>query len=197
MDEEERAPARHRVPPRRGARHRAAERRRLRRPEWSVRVSFANLDDHVYDDIGRAVRAVARGYGRPSRPRRPRSGAAKPATSEAATPQEGAAQDRAPQEGVMACASRTDRDRPRRVARAGGVTLSRRTTATLPRVRVLATGGTIAGAQASAERLRLQVRRVRRRGPDRRGAEPRQAGGDDRRAGREHRQPGHERRRSG
>jgi len=25
-------------------------------------VSFANLNDHVYDDIGRAVRAVARGY---------------------------------------------------------------------------------------------------------------------------------------
>jgi aspartate 4-decarboxylase len=31
-------------------------------PNWSVRVSFANLDDHVYDDIGRAVRAVARSY---------------------------------------------------------------------------------------------------------------------------------------
>jgi aspartate 4-decarboxylase len=31
-------------------------------PDWSVRISFANLDDHVYDDIGRAVRAVARGY---------------------------------------------------------------------------------------------------------------------------------------
>jgi aspartate 4-decarboxylase len=31
-------------------------------PNWSVRVSFANLSDHVYDDIGRAVRAVARGY---------------------------------------------------------------------------------------------------------------------------------------
>jgi aspartate 4-decarboxylase len=31
-------------------------------PDWSVRVSFANLEDHVYDDIGRAVRAVARGY---------------------------------------------------------------------------------------------------------------------------------------
>ena len=48
-------------------------------PNWSVRVSFANLDDHVYDDIGRAVRAVARGYrqayeaskGKPD-PRRPR-----------------------------------------------------------------------------------------------------------------------------
>ena len=31
-------------------------------PNWSVRVSFANLDDHVYDDIGRAVKAVARSY---------------------------------------------------------------------------------------------------------------------------------------
>lgn len=31
-------------------------------PDWSVRVSFANLDDYVYDDIGRAVRAIARGY---------------------------------------------------------------------------------------------------------------------------------------
>ena len=31
-------------------------------PNWSVRVSFANLDDEVYDDIGRAVRAVARSY---------------------------------------------------------------------------------------------------------------------------------------
>jgi len=27
-----------------------------------MRISFANLDDHVYDDIGRAVRAIARGY---------------------------------------------------------------------------------------------------------------------------------------
>jgi aspartate 4-decarboxylase len=27
-----------------------------------VRISFANLEDHVYDDIGRAVRAIARGY---------------------------------------------------------------------------------------------------------------------------------------
>ena len=31
-------------------------------PDWSVRVSFANLDEEVYADIGRAVRAVARGY---------------------------------------------------------------------------------------------------------------------------------------
>ncbi len=31
-------------------------------PDWSVRVSFANLDDAVYEDIGRAIRAVARDY---------------------------------------------------------------------------------------------------------------------------------------
>ncbi len=31
-------------------------------PDWSVRISFANLDDHVYDDIGRAARTIARGY---------------------------------------------------------------------------------------------------------------------------------------
>jgi aspartate 4-decarboxylase len=31
-------------------------------PNWSVRVSFANLSDDTYNDIGRAVRAVARGY---------------------------------------------------------------------------------------------------------------------------------------
>ena len=31
-------------------------------PDWSVRVSFANLNEHVYDDLGRAVRAVARSY---------------------------------------------------------------------------------------------------------------------------------------
>ena len=31
-------------------------------PNWSARVSFANLDDEAYDAIGRAVRSVARGY---------------------------------------------------------------------------------------------------------------------------------------
>ncbi len=31
-------------------------------PNWSARVSFANLDDDAYAAIGRAVRAVARGY---------------------------------------------------------------------------------------------------------------------------------------
>lgn len=31
-------------------------------PSWSARVSFANLDDDAYMAIGRAVRAVARGY---------------------------------------------------------------------------------------------------------------------------------------
>jgi aspartate 4-decarboxylase len=31
-------------------------------PNWSLRVSLANLSDDVYDDIGRGVRSVARGY---------------------------------------------------------------------------------------------------------------------------------------
>jgi aspartate 4-decarboxylase len=31
-------------------------------PDWSVRVSFANLDDEVYESIGRAVRSIARSY---------------------------------------------------------------------------------------------------------------------------------------
>jgi aspartate 4-decarboxylase len=31
-------------------------------PQWSMRVSFANLPDEAYDDIGRGVRAIARGY---------------------------------------------------------------------------------------------------------------------------------------
>ena len=44
-------------------------------PDWSVRISFANLNDHVYDDIGRALRAIARGYRRRTRrpPARPAS----------------------------------------------------------------------------------------------------------------------------
>jgi aspartate 4-decarboxylase len=31
-------------------------------PDWSLRVSLANLPDDVYDDIGRGVRTIARGY---------------------------------------------------------------------------------------------------------------------------------------
>lgn len=31
-------------------------------PNWSLRVSLANLPDDVYDDIGRGVRSIARGY---------------------------------------------------------------------------------------------------------------------------------------
>ena len=31
-------------------------------PNWSARVSFANLDDDAYESIGRSVRAIARGY---------------------------------------------------------------------------------------------------------------------------------------
>jgi aspartate 4-decarboxylase len=31
-------------------------------PDWSLRVSLANLNDEAYEDIGRGVRTVARGY---------------------------------------------------------------------------------------------------------------------------------------
>jgi len=31
-------------------------------PEWSLRVSLANLPDEAYDDIGRGTRTIARGY---------------------------------------------------------------------------------------------------------------------------------------
>ncbi len=31
-------------------------------PGWSLRISLANLPDDVYDDIGRGVRSIARGY---------------------------------------------------------------------------------------------------------------------------------------
>jgi len=31
-------------------------------PDWSLRVSLANLSDEVYEEIGRGVRSVARGY---------------------------------------------------------------------------------------------------------------------------------------
>jgi aspartate 4-decarboxylase len=52
-------------------------------PDWSVRVSFANLDDHVYDDIGRALRAIARGYRQAYEASRGKAGtpAGKPARS--------------------------------------------------------------------------------------------------------------------
>jgi aspartate 4-decarboxylase len=31
-------------------------------PDWSLRVSLANLDDEVYEELGRGVRSIARGY---------------------------------------------------------------------------------------------------------------------------------------
>ena len=31
-------------------------------PDWSLRVSLANLPDEAYEDIGRGVRTIARGY---------------------------------------------------------------------------------------------------------------------------------------
>jgi aspartate 4-decarboxylase len=55
-------------------------------PEWSARVSFANLPDEVYGEIGRALRSVARAYveayrfsqengAKPPRSRQPGAGA--------------------------------------------------------------------------------------------------------------------------
>lgn len=31
-------------------------------PDWSLRVSLANLDDEIYEEIGRGIRAIGRGY---------------------------------------------------------------------------------------------------------------------------------------
>lgn len=31
-------------------------------PDWSLRISLANLDDDVYEEIGRGVRSIARSY---------------------------------------------------------------------------------------------------------------------------------------
>jgi aspartate 4-decarboxylase len=31
-------------------------------PNWSLRVSLANLPDEAYEEIGRGVRTIARGY---------------------------------------------------------------------------------------------------------------------------------------
>jgi aspartate 4-decarboxylase len=31
-------------------------------PDWSLRVSLANLNDDAYEEIGRGVRSIARGY---------------------------------------------------------------------------------------------------------------------------------------
>ena len=71
-------------------------------PNWSVRVSFANLDDHVYDDIGRAVRAVARSYrqayeaatgktaGPPAKPGTKVASTVKPAPAKPVTAKKGA-----------------------------------------------------------------------------------------------------------
>ena len=42
-------------------------------PDWSLRVSLANLSDDVYDDIGRGVRAIARGYRQAFEAHRPRA----------------------------------------------------------------------------------------------------------------------------
>ncbi len=31
-------------------------------PDWSLRVSLANLSDEVYEELGRGIRSIARGY---------------------------------------------------------------------------------------------------------------------------------------
>jgi aspartate 4-decarboxylase len=31
-------------------------------PDWSLRVSLANLNDEAYEEIGRGIRSIARGY---------------------------------------------------------------------------------------------------------------------------------------
>jgi hypothetical protein len=49
-------------------------------------VSFANLEDHVYDDIGRAIRAIAQDYVRHYRTAQQASGT--PAAPEPAWPKE-------------------------------------------------------------------------------------------------------------
>src|SRR6186997_130334 len=54
-------------------------------PDWSVRISFANLDDHVYDDIGRALRAIARGYRQAYEASLGKSGPPTPAKKQPAT----------------------------------------------------------------------------------------------------------------
>jgi aspartate 4-decarboxylase len=46
-------------------------------PGWSARISFANLDDHVYDDIGRAVREIAKGYVQAFQASKPQKASAK------------------------------------------------------------------------------------------------------------------------
>ena len=40
-------------------------------PDWSVRVSFANLDDEVYDDIGGPCAPLRAATARPTRRRSP------------------------------------------------------------------------------------------------------------------------------
>ena len=74
-------------------------------PDWSVRVSFANLNDHVYDDIGRAVRAVARGYRQ----------AYEAATGNRPVPRWSMQRCRSREDGGRRCRSRTkwQRSRPR------------------------------------------------------------------------------------
>jgi len=47
-------------------------------PNWSLRVSLANLDDEAYEEIGRGVRSIARGYRQAFEASRQREEAAAP-----------------------------------------------------------------------------------------------------------------------
>ena len=105
-------------------------------PNWSVRLSFANLDDDVYEHIGRSVRAVARSY-------RQLYEAAHPKRSRQAQ------QDSACSGQASATMKRTAGWLVLIALMVGAAALAQQPPA-LPRVKVLATGGTIAGAQASA-----------------------------------------------
>jgi aspartate 4-decarboxylase len=48
-------------------------------PDWSLRVSLANLSDEAYEDIGRGVRTIARGYRDAYESARPKSKVKEPA----------------------------------------------------------------------------------------------------------------------
>ena len=133
-------------------------------PDWSVRVSFANLDDHVYDDIGRAVRAVARGYREAFEAREGtrRCEAGSGASRRRPCPRRrrvcaksvkaSKAREIAAPQGMRGDSNMRFRALVLSLATAIGVVAFAWADAAdaLPQVRVLATGGTIAGAQASA-----------------------------------------------
>jgi hypothetical protein len=129
-------------------------------PDWSVRVSSANRDDHVYGDIGRAVR----GY-RPRACTGVRDGEFNTSGRQAQENERGEhpqgpvagrpnIRGRIPMRLAATSAVRTRGAAMLALGLAMGFVAPpgpvARAAAEFPRVRVLATGGTIAGAQASA-----------------------------------------------